>query len=103
MFLAEILAKYNRPHLVADIDVECIRNPLELFERLGAGGIGLSKFGVVRDAWDRCTATAIVVRPSHVAITFFQRLSCMVITLLNAHPQPWFVDQIARYRLIEEG
>ena len=27
----------------------------------------------------------------------------MIITLLNNHPQPWFVDQIALFRLIEEG
>jgi len=103
LFLAELLAKYNKPLLVTDIDVECIKNPMELFDRLGDGDIGLTKFGVVRDAWDRYPATAIVVRPTQAAITFFQRLSGMIITLLNAHPQPWFVDQIAIFRLIEEG
>ena len=30
-------------------------------------------------------------------------LSAHGIALLNAHPQPWFVDQIAIFRLIEEG
>ena len=44
-----------------------------------------------------------MVRPTPAAIAFFQRLSGMVIALLNAHPQPWFVDQIAIFRLIEEG
>jgi len=103
LFLAELLAKYNKPLLVTDIDVECIKNPMELFDRLGDGDIGLTKFGIVRDAWDRYPATAIVVRPTHAAVAFFQRLSGMIITLLNAHPQPWFVDQIAIFRLIEEG
>ena len=88
---------------MTDIDVECIKNPMELFDRLGDGDIGLTKFGIVRDAWDRYPATAIVVRPTQAAIAFFQRLSGMVIALLNAHPQPWFVDQIAIFRLIEEG
>jgi hypothetical protein len=37
------------------------------------------------------------------AMAFFQRLSGMVIAMLNAHTQPWFVDQIAIFRLIEEG
>ena len=103
LFLAELLAKYNKPLLVTDIDVECIKNPMELFDRLGDGDIGLTKFGIVRDAWDRYPATAIVVRPTPAAIAFFQRLSGMVIALLNAHTQPWFVDQIAIFRLIEEG
>ena len=103
LFLAELLAKYNKPLLVTDIDVECIKNPMELFDRLGDGDIGLTKFGIVRDAWDRYPATAIVVRPTQAAIAFFQRLSGMVIAMLNAHTQPWFVDQIAIFRLIEEG
>ena len=28
LFLAEMLAKYNKPLLVTDIDVECIKNPM---------------------------------------------------------------------------
>jgi hypothetical protein len=27
----------------------------------------------------------------------------MIITLLNNHPNPWFVDQVALFRLIEGG
>ena len=27
----------------------------------------------------------------------------MIITLLNNHPHPWFVDQVALFRLIEGG
>ena len=103
LFLAELLAKYNKPLLVTDIDVECLKNPGELFQRLGDGDIGLTKFRVVRDAWDKYPATAIVIRPTPAAIEFFQKLSGMIITLLNSHQQPWFVDQIALYRLIEEG
>ena len=103
LFLAELLAKYNKPLLVTDIDVECLKNPAELFQRLGDGDIGLTRFRVVRDAWDKYPATAIVIRPTSAAIEFFQKLSGMIITLLNNHPQPWFVDQVALYRLIEEG
>jgi len=103
LFLAELLAKYNKPLLVTDIDVECMKNPSELFQRLGNGDIGLTRFRVVRDAWDKYPATAIIIRPTSAAIEFCQKLSGMIISLLDNHPQPWFVDQVALYRLIEEG
>lgn len=103
LLLAELLAKYNKPLLVTDIDIECLRDPYELFDRLKDGDIGLTKFREVRDAWDRYPATAIVVHPTEASIAFFKQVSTMIVKLLTSHPNPWFADQIALFRLIEEG
>lgn len=103
LFLAEMLAKYDKPMLVSDIDVECLQDPMPLFERMGDADIGYTRFQTVRDAWDRYPATVLLVKPGAAGITFFKRLAGIIITLLNTHPQPWFVDQIALFRLIEGG
>jgi len=39
IFLAEILAKYNKPLLVSDIDVECLQDPFPLFSKMGDADI----------------------------------------------------------------
>ena len=103
IFLAEILAKYNKPLLVSDIDVECLHDPYPLFSKLGDADIGYTRFHTVRDAWDKCPATVLLFKPTQAAIDFCKHLSGMIITLLNNHPHPWFVDQVALFRLIEEG
>ena len=103
LFLAEMLAKYQRPLLVSDIDVECLQNPHVLFSRMGGADIAHTRFSTVRDAWDRYPATVLLFQPTPAAISFCQRLSGMIITLLNSHPNPWFVDQVALFRLIEGG
>lgn len=103
LFLAEMLAKYQTPMLVTDIDVECLQNPRPLFDQMGDGDIGHTRFATVREAWDRYPATVLLFRPTPAAIAFCQRLSGMIITLLNSHPNPWFVDQVALFRLIEGG
>ena len=103
LFLAEMLAKYQRPMLVTDIDVECLQNPFPLFWQMGDADIAHTRFAIVRDAWDRYPATALLFRPTEAAITFCKRLSGMIITLLNSHTNPWFVDQVALFRLIEGG
>ena len=103
IFLAEILAKYNKPLLVSDIDVECLQDPFPLFGKMGDADIGYTRFHTVRDAWDRYPATVLLFKPTPAAIDFCKQLSGMIITLLNNHPHPWFVDQVALFRLIEEG
>ncbi len=103
IFLAEILAKYNKPMLVSDIDVECLQDPYPLFSKMGDADIGYTRFHTVRDAWDKYPATVLLFKPTHAAIDFCKQLSGMIITLLNNHPHPWFVDQVALLRLIEGG
>ncbi len=103
LFLAEMLTKYAKPMLVTDIDVECLKDPRELFNDMGDADIGYTRFHTVRDAWDRYPATVLLFKPTEAAIIFCKRLSGMIITLLNSHPEPWFVDQIALFRLIEGG
>ena len=103
VFLAEILAKYNKPMLVSDIDVECLQDPYPLFRKMGDADIGYTRFHTVRDAWDKYPATVLLFKPTQAAIDFCKHLSGMIITLLNNHPHPWFVDQVALFRLIEEG
>lgn len=103
LFLAEMLAKYQRPMLVTDIDVDPLKSPLDLIEQMGDADIAHTRFGTVREAWDRYPATALLFRPTEASIAFCKRLSGMIITLLNSHPNPWFVDQIALFRLIEGG
>lgn len=103
LFLAEMLAKYQRPMLVTDIDVDPLKSPLDLIEQMGDADIAHTRFGTVREAWDRYPATALLFRPTAAAVAFCKRLSGMIITLLNSHPNPWFVDQIALFRLIEGG
>lgn len=103
LFLAEMLAKYDRPMLLTDIDVECLQDPSALFAQMGDADIVHTRFATVRDAWDRYPATVLLARPTPAAIAFFKKLSGMLLTLLRNHPQPWFADQIALFRLIEEG
>jgi hypothetical protein len=103
IFLAEILAKYNKPILVSDIDVECLQDPYPLFGKMGDADIGYTRFHTVRDAWDKYPATVLLFKPTAAAIDFCKQLSGMIITLLNNHPHPWFVDQVALFRLIEGG
>lgn len=103
IFLAEILAKYNKPLLVSDIDVECLQDPYPLFGKMGDADIGYTRFHTVRDAWDKYPATVLLFKPTQAAIDFCKQLSGMIITLLNNHPHPWFVDQVALFRLIEGG
>ena len=103
LFLHELLEKYNKPLLVTDIDVDPLQHPFRLFKYMGDGDVGYTRFGVVRDAWDLYPATALTFQPTSAAITFCKRLSGMIITLLAKHPDPWFVDQVALYRLIEGG
>jgi hypothetical protein len=101
--LHELLQTYNKPLLVTDIDVDPLQHPIKLFEQMGEGDIGYTRFGVVRDAWDLYPATALAFFPTQNAINFCKSLSAMIISLLNSHPNPWFVDQVALYRLIEGG
>ena len=103
IFLAEILAKYNKPILVTDIDVECLQDPYPLFSKMGDADIGYTRFHTVRDAWDKYPATVLLFKPTHAAIDLCKQLSGMIINLLKNHPHPWFVDQVALFRLIEEG
>lgn len=103
LFLAEMLSKYQRPILVTDIDVECIRDPSSLFDKMGGADIGHTRFTVVRDAWDKYPATALLFMPTEAAIGFCRHLAAMITVLIQQHPQPWFVDQVALYRMIEEG
>lgn len=67
------------------------------------GDVGRTRFGVIRDAWDRYPATALWFKPTEAAIQFGQRLSATILSLLSQHPEPWFVDQVALFRLIEGG
>lgn len=103
LFLAEMLGKYQRPMLVTDIDVDLLKNPIELIEQMGDADVAHTRFGIVREAWDRYPATALIFRPTEASIAFCKRLSGMIITLLNSHPNPWFVDQVSLFRLIEGG
>lgn len=103
LFLAEMLTKYQRPILVTDIDVECIQDPSNLFERMEGADIGYTRFTTVRDAWDKYPATALLFKPTEAAIGFCRHLAAMMTVLIQQHPQPWFVDQVALYRMIEEG
>lgn len=103
LFLHELLQKYKRPMLVTDIDVDPMQHPAQLVRAVGDGDIGHTRFGTVRDAWDRYPATALVFQPTEAAITFCQRLSATILSLLGQHPEPWFVDQVALFRLIEGG
>ena len=65
--------------------------------------MGHTRFGVIRDAWDRYPATALWFKPTEAAKAFCQRLSVTILSLLSQHPEPWFVDQVALFRLIEGG
>lgn len=103
LFLHELLHKYNRPLLVTDIDVDPLKHPAGLFARMGDGDVGHTRFGAIRDAWDRYPATALWFQPTPAAIQFGQSLSATILSLLAQHPEPWFVDQVALFRLIEEG
>lgn len=101
--LSELLTKYNRPLLVTDIDIESLQHPIKLFEQMKDCDIGYTRFGTVRDAWDLYPATALAFRNTPASIDFCKHLSGMIWTLLGLHPDPWFVDQVALFRLIEGG
>lgn len=103
LFLHELLQKYRRPMVVTDIDVDPLRHPAELLRAMEGGDIGHTRFGTVRDAWDQYPATALLFQPTEAAQQFCQRLSATILSLLGQHPDPWFVDQVALFRLIESG
>jgi hypothetical protein len=102
LILAELLEKYATPMLVTDIDVRCLKEPLELLERLGERELGYTNFKNTLEAWERYAATALLVRPTPAAIEFFRNMAGLLLSTLDSHPQPWFNDQIALFRLIEE-
>ena len=103
LLLAEILKQYRKPVLVTDIDVECLRDPAELLTTLGEADFGYTNFRSTTEAWERYAATALIVRPTAAAIAFFERMAAMLLSALSNHAQPWFVDQIVLFRMIEEN
>ena len=102
LFLAEILRKYQKPVLVTDIDVECLKDPMELLPRLENGDFGYTNFKNTLEAWERYAATVMLVKPTEASITFFRNMAMMLMSVLGKHSQPWFADQIVLFRLIEE-
>ena len=102
LFLAEMLEKYQKPILVTDIDVECVRDPCELLGRMGDADLGYTNFRNTLEAWERYAATALIFRPTEAAIAFCRRLADLLVSALDSHAQPWFIDQIALFRLLEE-
>lgn len=102
LFLAEMLEKYQKPILVTDIDVECVRDPRELLGRMGEADLGYTNFRNTLEAWERYAATALIFRPTEAAIMFCRRLADLLVSALDSHAQPWFIDQIALFRLLEE-
>lgn len=101
LILAELLEKYQRPVLVSDIDVVVQRDPLALLAALDGYDLGYTTFRNTNEAWERYAATVLLVQPSARAIDFFRRAVSLVLGILRSHPQPWFVDQIVLFRLIE--
>jgi hypothetical protein len=71
LFLHELLQKYRRPMVVTDIDVDPLRHPAELLRAMEGGDIGHTRFGTVREAWDRYPATALVFQPDKQKDTHF--------------------------------
>jgi len=103
LMLAEILKKYQKPVLVTDIDVECLKDPKALLTILENGDFGYTNFRNTLEAWERYAATVMIVKPTEAAIAFFNNMNVLLISIINNHPRPWFVDQIALFRLIEES
>lgn len=103
LVVAELLEKYNKPVLVSDIDVLFLRDPTALLARLGDHDFMYTNFRNTNEAWERYAATVMLIRPTPASIAFFKRMAAMVLSTLQTHPQPWFVDQIALFRLIEDG
>lgn len=102
LVLAEILEKYRKPIIVSDIDVEFLRNPCELLGMMDQGDIGWTNFRNTTEAWERYAATVLAVHPTEEAILFFRRMGKLIWKVLNEHAQPWFVDQIGLFRMMEE-
>jgi len=100
--LPEILKIYQKPVLVTDIDVECLRNPLELLGSMGAADIAFTRFRNATEAWELYPATALLVQPTASAIEFFENMSGLLLWNLRNHPKPWFIDQISLYRMMRE-
>jgi hypothetical protein len=89
--------------LVTDIDMDPLQHPTLLMGALGDGDIGYTRFGAVREAWDRYPATALLFQSTEAASGFCKRLSATILSLLGQHPAPWFVDQVALFWLVEGG
>lgn len=102
LFLAEMLRKYAVPMVVSDIDVECVKDPRELLTRMGESDLGYTHFRNTIEAWERYAATALIIKPTQASMNFFRKMADLLVTAINTHPQPWFIDQIALFRLIEE-
>ncbi len=102
LFLAELLIKYRTTILVSDIDVLCLQDPRGLLDSLGGYDLGYTNFVNTIEAWERYSATVLFFNPTIAAIEFLRKMSDILLSTFSVHPQPWFMDQIALFRLMEE-
>jgi hypothetical protein len=103
LIISELLIKYKKPILVTDIDVQCLKCPMLIFNQIIGHDIGITKFNSMVEAWDLYPATCIFFKPTIDSINFSQRLAELIVMLINTNIRPWFVDQISLYRIIEEN
>lgn len=101
LVLPELLQRYQCPMLVTDVDVSCTRHPMGLLHYLDGTDVVMTRFRVVREAWDLHSATFAMFNVSNAAQQFVARLRVIINHLLSNHPNPWFADQVALYRVLE--
>lgn len=101
ILLPDLLGQHACPILVTDVDMCCQRCPSELLGDLANNDVLMTRFGIVREAWDQFAATLMLVNATPAAHAFAARLRTLIVSLLQQHPNPWFADQVALYRLIQ--
>lgn len=101
LVLPELMQRYQCPILVTDVDVSCIQHPIDLLRYLNGTDLLMTRFGVAREAWDLHPATFVLFNLTDAAQQFAARLCAIIEHLLRTHPNPWFADQVALYRVLE--
>ena len=106
--LPALLARYNRPVMVLDLDV-LVNGPLRLLlQRLGGHDVAMVRWHATRwDPWDALFASVSLYQPSAGGLRFAARASRYVAHFLDsgaalpAHPwqraEYWFLDQVALF------
>jgi len=103
LILPDILETYRKPVLMTDIDIEFLRDPTALLADLVGADFGYTNFRNTMEAWERYAATALLIQPTVASVSFFRRVASMIMATLGSHAQPWFVDQVALFRAMEEN
>ncbi|MBC7905985.1 MAG: hypothetical protein H7Y60_04445 [Rhodospirillaceae bacterium] len=102
--LPDLLAEYQRPVLMLDVDMVVLRNVAPLAEQVRQENADLALVqGEHRDPWCRLWADIILAAPTPRTMDYLSMVRNYIIHFTQAGQAAWFLDQIALFAVQTAG